>query len=149
MRWLDYPPIWLIAFLALAWGQSWAVPDAGPGAMSWTGPVGGVLVLAGVTLMLLAAPQFVRRRTTVVPHRAPEALITEGIYRFTRNPIYLGDVFILVGLVLRWEAWVSLLLVPVFVWVLEVRFIRPEEARLHHAFGDDFTAYRARVRRWI
>ena len=147
MRWLDYPPIWLIGFLGLAMGQVWLVP--GPSLGSWPNWLGGALVVAGIALMVLAAPQFARLGTTVVPHREPRALITGGIYRYTRNPIYLADVLLLAGFVLRWEAWVSLLLLPVFVWILEVRFIRPEEARLHRAFGDDFNAYRARVRRWV
>ncbi|MBK5928529.1 methyltransferase family protein [Rhodobaculum claviforme] len=150
MRWLDYPPVWLLGFLGLAWGQVWLMP--GPSMQptgTWPGWLGGALVLAGLGLMVLATPQFLRLGTTLVPHRAPRALITGGIYRLSRNPIYLADVLLLAGFVLRWEAWVSLLLVPVFMWVVEVRFIRPEEERLHHAFGDDFNAYRARVRRWI
>ena len=147
MRWLDYPPVWLVAFLGLGWAQVALMPAQGPGA--WPGWLGGALILAGVALMLAAVPQFARAGTTVVPHRAPSALVTGGVYRLSRNPIYLADVLLLAGFFLRWEAWLSLLLVPVFVWVLEVRFIRPEEARLHRAFGDDFSAYCARVRRWI
>ncbi len=147
MRWLDYPPVWLVGFLGLGWAQMAAMPAPSVGAGA--GWLGAVLILLGVGLMLAAVPQFARLGTTVVPHREPTALVTGGVYGLSRNPIYLGDVLLLAGFFLRWEAWLSLLLVPVFVWIIELRFIRPEEARLHRAFGDDFRAYCARVRRWI
>lgn len=146
MRALDYPPVWLAGFLALAWVQDRLVPMGEPGAFLWPGTL---LALAGLALMAAALPEFVRRRTTIVPHRIPSALITGGVYRFTRNPIYLGDALLLVGLVLRWGAWPSLILVPAFVAVITVRFILPEEARLRAAFGKAFDDWCARTRRWI
>lgn len=147
MRHLDYPPVWLIGCLLLARAQA-ALWTPGSGA-PWAFWAGGALVLAGLGLMLAAVPQFLRRGTTVVPHRPPSALVTGGIYRISRNPIYLGDVLLLAGFVLIWGAWPSLVLVPLLAFVLQRRFILPEEARLQAAFGDDFRAYRARVRRWL
>jgi protein-S-isoprenylcysteine O-methyltransferase Ste14 len=146
MRALDYPPVWLAGFVAVAWAQQHWLPVGGPGV--FRGP-GTLLVLAGLALMAAAAVEFLRRRTTIVPHRAPAALITGGVYRFTRNPIYLGDALVLLGLVLRWGAWPSLILVPVFGMVITVRFIRPEEARLRAAFGAAFEDWAALTRRWL
>jgi protein-S-isoprenylcysteine O-methyltransferase Ste14 len=147
MRFLDYPPVWLMGFLGLAWAQSAMLPT--PWGGGWAPVLGGLLALAGAAAMAAALPQFLRARTTLVPHRAPSALITGGIYRLTRNPIYLGDVLILAGLALRWQAFPALLLVPVLMAVLTRRFILPEEARLRAAFGAAFDAWAARTRRWI
>ncbi len=147
MERLDSPPVWLAAFLALAWAQSALLPT--PWAGDWAATAGGVIALIGAGLMLAAIPPFLRARTTVVPHKMPSALVTSGIFRFSRNPIYLGDVLILAGLVIRWQAWPMLLLVPLFVVILTRRFIEPEEARLRAAFGRDFEAWAARTRRWI
>ena len=147
MRWLDYPPVWLVGFLALAWAQSVLMPM--PLGADWPGFVGAGVALAGAGLMLAAALPFLRAGTTVVPHRQPSALVTSGVYRFSRNPIYLGDVLIFAGLAIRWEAWLSLLLLPSLVWVLTRRFIEPEEARLRAGFGPAFEAWAGRVRRWV
>jgi protein-S-isoprenylcysteine O-methyltransferase Ste14 len=147
MRRLDYPPLWLLLFLALAWAQSalWPTPWAG----DWAAAAGGLLALAGAGLMAAAVPPFLRARTTILPHRQPSALVTSGVFRLSRNPIYLGDVLILAGLAIRWQAWPALLLVPVFVRLLTRRFIEPEEARLRAAFGPAFEAWAGRTRRWI
>ena len=147
MRHLDYPPVWLLAALGLAWAQAVVLPVS-PGS-EWLRTTGTGIALAGGALMLLAAPEFLRARTTIVPHRAPDALITGGVYRLSRNPIYLADALILAGLCLRWGAWPSLVLVPLFVAIITRRFILPEEARLHAAFGREYSAYAARVRRWV
>lgn len=151
MQRLDYPPIWLLGFLALGWGlgqvQGWLWPLlALPRAAEWAG---AVLAFAGVVLMVLAAAQFVQRKTTIVPHRVPQALISGGVYRFSRNPIYLADAALLLGLLLYWGIWLALPLVPLFVRVINRRFIRAEEARLRTAFGPEADAYMQRVRRWL
>jgi protein-S-isoprenylcysteine O-methyltransferase Ste14 len=75
-------------------------------------------------------------------------MIRGGIYRLTRNPIYLADALILTGAILRWDA-ASLVLVPVFMAVIQRRFILGEEAGLRTAFGADFERYAAQVRRWL
>lgn len=143
------PPLWLALFLALARAQAALLPG-----LTWHHPaaglLGGLLVVAGLVLLVLAVLRFRQARTSIVPHREAEALITGGIYRLSRNPIYLGDALILAGLCLLWGAWLALaLLVPLFAWLITVRFIRPEERRLARRFGPQFEAYRARVRRWV
>jgi len=151
MQRLDYPPIWLLGFLALGWAlgqvQGWLWPAlALPGAVELSG---AVLALAGLGLMVLAAAQFVRRKTTIVPHRVPQALITGGVYRFSRNPIYLADAALMLGLFLYWGIWLALPLVALFIRVITRRFILAEEARLRAAFGQQAETYMQRVRRWL
>ncbi len=142
---IDLPPVWLIAALVLAWWLASLTPGRVPGARL----IGTTVLLAGIAVMALAVVEFLRARTTIVPRKEPSALVTGGIYRFTRNPIYLGDALILAGLVLRWEAWLALPLIPAFVWVIDRRFVRQEEATLAAAFPEAFAAYATRTRRWI
>ncbi len=146
-QFFDMPPLWLGLFALLAWlsNQIWPVLDLGrPGDLA-----GGLLVLAGLLLMAAAFREFGRHRTSVVPHQEPAALITSGVYRLSRNPIYLADAAILAGLCLIWNALPALLLVPVFMAVITRRFIRPEEERLVRAFGPAFAAWSQRTGRWL
>lgn len=148
LKWVDIPPVWLAVFAALAWVQATRLPlfQPGPAAIAL---LGGMLVGAGLVLIGLAAHAMMQARTTVIPHLAPDALVTSGIFRRTRNPIYLGDTLILAGLMLRWEAWPSLILLPLFVWVITDRFIGPEETRLRDHFGAAFDRYATTTRRWV
>ncbi len=149
MKWLDLPPVWLGGFIAVAWLQarhaSYGLSFGG----AWADFVGGLLIGGGLLLMLLAFSEFRRQRTTTIPHKTPSRLIQSGIFSRTRNPIYLGDTLILAGLVLRLDAVLALPLVPIFVWVIEKRFILPEEDRMRRAFRMDFARYERKVRRWV
>ena len=148
-KWIDLPPIWLVGFLALAWWQS-AHLSMGLGfGGAWADFAGGLLVGGGVLLMVLAFAEFRRARTTIIPHETPSRLIQGGIYRFSRNPIYLGDALILAGLILRWDAVLCLPLIPIFIWIIEKRFIESEEMRMRRTFHAEFATYERKVRRWI
>lgn len=149
MKWLDLPPLWLAGFAALAWLQMRFLPLGLSFGGAWADLLGGLLVGGGILLMLLAFAEFRRQRTTVIPHKTPSRLIQTGIFSRSRNPIYLGDVLILAGLILRFDAPLSLPLVPVFLWLLERRFVRPEEDRMRRAFRMEFARYERKVRRWL
>lgn len=148
MKWLDMPPVWLVGFIALAWVQAQYFAFG----LNFGGAIadllGGILVGGGVLLMLLALAEFRKHRTTIIPHNTPSALIQSGIFSRTRNPIYLGDALLLAGLILRFDAVLSLALVPIFVWVIERRFILPEEGRMRREFKADFARYERKTRRW-
>lgn len=149
MKLLDVPPVWLALFVALAWVQSRYLSfglDFGTG---WADLLGGMLIGGGLLLMVLALSEFRRHATTVNPHGTPERLIQSGIFSRSRNPIYVGDTLILAGLVLRFDAVLALPLIPCFVWLLEKRFILPEEDRLRRLFRADFARYERKVRRWV
>ena len=149
MKELDIPPIWLALAVFLAWLQSsyWPVLAwAGGGPLEF---LGNFMVAAGLFLMALALWEFRKARTTPIPRRDPNAMIESGVFGYTRNPIYLGDALVLAGLILRWEAGPSLILVPLFVMLIDRRFILDEEARLREAFGDAFDSYASKVRRWL
>ena len=149
LKWIDLPPIWLAAMIALAWAQAtWLPLGLGFGG-AWADFAGGILVGGGLILMVLAVHEMCRARTTVIPHREADKLVQSGIFSRCRNPIYLGDMLVLAGLILRLDAVLALPLVPVFLWILEKRFVIPEENRLRRKFRADFARYCQKTRRWI
>ena len=149
MKWIDMPPVWLLGFCTLAWLQAAHLPYG----LGFPGPVfdlaGGLLVGGGLVLIVLAAWQFRRAKTTIIPGEVPARLVTDGIFSKSRNPIYLGDLLILAGLIVRWDAVLSLPLIPIFLWVIERRFVIPEENRMRREFRMEFARYCQATRRWI
>lgn len=144
---LDYPPVWLLGALALARAE---VALIGPAFRLDALTLGGNLLFwAGLVIMGLAALSFLRARSTIVPHETPAKLITGGLYRLSRNPIYLADLLLLGGLALVWGSVLGLVLVPVLARTLTQRFILPEEARLRATFGTEAEAFFTRTRRWV
>ena len=149
MQNIDIPPIWLLGAAILAWLQSRFMP-LGLSLDGWFSDlVSGLLIGGGIVLAILAVIEFRRHKTTVMPHQTPSSMVQTGIFKRSRNPIYLGDVLILAGLILRFDAVLSLVLVPIFVWILERRFILPEEDRLRRTFRAEFARYEQNTRRWI
>jgi protein-S-isoprenylcysteine O-methyltransferase Ste14 len=112
-------------------------------------PLGWLLVGIGLALFGWTLMTFWRHRTTVNPYKAASSLCTGGPFRFSRNPIYVGDWFILAGVsLLLATAW-PLLFAPLIWLTLRYGVIRHEEAHLAAKFGDEYRAYQSRVRRWL
>ena len=103
----------------------------------------------GVLLNLVADRAFKNRHTTVKPFEQPSALITDGVFGWTRNPMYVGFVLILLGLGLLMGSVSPFAVVPVLALSLHVIFIRAEERALEEKFGDRWRTYKREVRRWI
>ncbi|MAB08838.1 MAG: isoprenylcysteine carboxylmethyltransferase family protein [Rhodobacteraceae bacterium] len=148
-KWLDIPSVWLLGALCLAYWQARAMPAGLSFGPVWADLLGGLLVGGGLLVALLALAELRRNRTSFMPHDEAARLVTGGIFRLSRNPIYLGDVLILAGLILFWDAVLSLVLVPIFVWVVEKRFIEKEEYRLKRKFLASYGRYSQQTRRWI
>ena len=146
MQWVDLPPVWLVGFIALAWGQSVLLPVGG---VLPTEPFGFALIGTGAALMVAAVVQIYRAKTTIIPRHDASQLVTGGVFSLSRNPIYLGDALVLAGFALYWGALPSLVLVPVFMWLISWRFIEGEEDKLRQAFGQAFHAYEKETRRWL
>ena len=140
---MDIPPLWLALALAVSWALSllWSVP--GLAGLGW-GLIGagGLLMAAAVVQMLLA-------RTSFIPRRDPQTLVSTGVFRFSRNPIHLADVLILTGAILHWGAMLALPVIPGFISLITQRYILDEEARLRSGFGAAADRYFAQVPRWI
>ena len=103
----------------------------------------------GVILIFLAMRLFVRAKTNAIPFSESTTLVTTGIYRFTRNPMYLGMSLFLAGAALKFGSYGACLPVPLFIWVIHRQFILNEEKFLTGIYGEEFTRYRKKVRRWI
>lgn len=149
LKFVDIPPVWLCAALLIAWLQKTYAPFGLGFGPVWADLLGGLLVGAGLVLIALAAYELRRHRTTIIPHMEAARLVTSGIYSRSRNPIYLADSLILAGMILYWDAVLSLPLIPVFVWLIETRFILDEEKRLRRNFRADFARYEKQTRRWL
>jgi len=100
---------------------------------------------------IAAFVEFFRAHTTVNPHKpeSASALVTSGIYRWTRNPMYLGLSILLLGWAVELGSLVGFLGPVLFVLLIQHVQIRPEERALRARFGEDYARYHARVRRWL
>ena len=110
---------------------------------------GSFLFITGVVLVLWGARSFSRAGTTIKPFQDPSALVTSGPYRYSRNPIYLGLVLALIGIGLLLGTLSPFVVVPVFICLIQQRFIQPEEAALEKTFGSAYGQYKRQVRRWL
>ena len=143
-----YPPVWLLfALLAMyALYRWWPVAVLEYAALKLAGTL---LLLAGLGCMAWAALSFIKADTPVVPFEPSTVLVTTGPYRFTRNPMYLSMVLLLLGGALLMGAVSALLPVIAFAAIIQRRFIIREEAFLTGIFGDAYPQYCQRVRRWL
>lgn len=148
MKALDYPPVWLAGYLVVAWALAQFFPQTVAN-IALLAPVAAVLLVIGVVLNLLAVLAMGRAKTTLVPRRDPSALVTSGIFRLTRNPIYLGDMFFLGAGVFWWGSVSALPLLWLFKRLIERRFIEDEEIKMQAVFGARFDAYVQSTKRWI
>lgn len=148
---LPWPPIIYTAAFALAWVLQEAMPLAAlDGALAIAPKWAGLsLAATGFVLDLLAMSALVRHRTAILPNMGSSALVSSGIFAFTRNPIYLGNTILLIGfaIALRW-GWL-LLAAPLTVIAVSRLAIQREEKHLAARFGEDWRAYASRVRRWL
>lgn len=111
--------------------------------------LGVVLMVMGLTVAGVGRLQFKRSDTTVKPFQESSALVTGGVFSFTRNPMYLGMVFLLTGLAILMGSLTPFLVIPIFAWLIHHRFILREERHLTDQFGQKYIDYTLRVRRWL
>lgn len=142
------PPLYLLGALAgMALLERFVPgPKVVPSALQRLGVVG---ILGGIALSVWGATLFRRTGTTLDPAGEPKALVTEGPFRFTRNPMYLAMTIILGGVAVLLGRLLPLLAIPAFVGLLTARVIRGEEQTLEQTFGEDYRRYRAGVPRWL
>ena len=115
----------------------------------WGRGTGLAPLIAGLACVLWHAYALRRAGTPVRPFEAPICLVQSGLYRYSRNPIYLGLIAMLTGVALLQGTLTPLLMVPAYALLLDRAFVRPEERMLETAFGDDYRQYCRQVRRWL
>ena len=146
---LKIPPLIVGAVIAMSmWLASYTLPEFAYPQLRIVA-MGMGLVGAGITG--LAILSFWRAHTTVNPMKPSSAsfLVTAGIYRFTRNPMYLGMLLLLVGWALYLANVLVVLLLPAFILYMNRFQIKPEERALTDRFGRKYLEYASRVHRWI
>ena len=140
------PPVWLFLALVAMWVANRWLPI-----VEFTSVVarvaGAVLIVAGLGIGTQASRAFKRAGTPVVPFERSTALVTDGLFRYTRNPMYLGMVLVLVGVALLLGSLGAWLPIPAFVAIIHVNFIAGEERFLAELFGDEYLAYKRTTRR--
>jgi protein-S-isoprenylcysteine O-methyltransferase Ste14 len=141
------PPAYYFAILAamLALHFAWPVAQWNLGASRW---LGLPFALAGIVFVVTTVRQF-HSVTTLMPFEQPSALVTGGFFRVSRNPMYTGLLLSIVGAVIMLGSLSPALAIPLFVAVMQRRFIAHEERVLERCFPEAYRDYRRRVRRWL
>lgn len=144
------PPAVALLIACAMWGMSFVAPLlAAPASIRIAAAM--TFALIGAAISLAGVISFRRARTTVNPMKpeSTSALVRSGVYRLTRNPMYLGMLFVLIAwAVFLFSAW-ALLGPAVFVLYMDRFQIGPEERVLSAMFGAEYLAYMSRVRRWL
>ena len=110
---------------------------------------GLVPLVCGIVLNIVADRQFKRNKTTVTPFEKSSTLVTAFPFSFSRNPMYLGITWMLMGCALLLGTVSPLVPAVVFAILMDLRFIRAEERMLAESFGHEWEQYHAQVRRWL
>lgn len=132
--------------MAVLLGWKLRLPIPVPEFVKW---IGLGLSALGFVLGILAVIEFRRVRASSNPKKPAKALVTSGVYRYTRNPIYLGFVLMLIGFPLTLGNYWGIILVLPLVTFMRDMVIKYEEAYLEKEFKNEFTDYCSRVRRWL
>ena len=143
-----HPPLVALLFIIVAYflGRFAPIPVVIPTFLRY---IGLALTVVGFLLGISSLIEFRKAQTTLDPHGSTNQLVTSGIYRFSRNPIYLGFLLSVIGLPLYLHSYWGILMAPVLIFLMNQLVIQHEEAYLGKKFGDRYTNYTSRVRRWL
>ena len=142
------PPVWLTISIAaiLALDHWLPIAQLTP---RMTHVSAWLLLLPGLAFALIPTLSFFKAKTGIIPFSDSSTLIKSGLYRISRNPIYLGMVLILAGLALKLGTLAAWIPVALFAVIIHRQFVLGEEAFLLNIYGDQYRDYMQRVRRWI
>jgi protein-S-isoprenylcysteine O-methyltransferase Ste14 len=142
------PPFVFLAGLAVGFGLEALLPGSSvPDALAWI--LGGVLLLAGLALLFSFERTFTQKKTPANPWRPTTAIATDGPYRLTRNPAYVGMALVYLGIALLSQALWVLVPLPFVLAIIDRGVIAREERYLERKFGQEYLDYKGRVRRWV
>jgi protein-S-isoprenylcysteine O-methyltransferase Ste14 len=144
------PPLVALATALLMWLTSWvARPIDAP--LAWRLGIAAALVALGQSISISGIVAFRRAKTTPNPLKptAASSLVSSGIYRFSRNPMYLGLLLTLLAWAVFLASPAALAFLPLFVLYMNRYQIGPEERVLSSLFGAEYAAYKQKVRRWL
>ncbi len=142
------PPVYLLTSLILIFllDRYLPVQKIITSPLNYSGIVVG---FCGLALAASGVFSFKKAGTTIKPFEPSTVLVTNGPYRFTRNPMYLGMVILLIGVATYLGSLTPYVVVPVFVLIIQECFIKHEEPFLENIFGQGYLDYKDKVRRWL
>jgi protein-S-isoprenylcysteine O-methyltransferase Ste14 len=143
-----HPPVLMAIHLAAALVLGWLVPLPLP-VPKFVNVAGMTMVIVGLVAAFGALRQMIQAHTSPDPHSPTTSVVTTGVYRFTRNPIYVGYLCVLIGIPLIFGNYWGVILSPLQVILFNRLIIQHEEAYLSEKFGQEYLDYKARVWRWI
>ncbi|MBE9044937.1 isoprenylcysteine carboxylmethyltransferase family protein [Pleurocapsales cyanobacterium LEGE 10410] len=142
------PPVWFLLSIISMVGLHLVLPVK----QLFFPPVtylGIIAIAVGIIVLLFCAYLFRQKNTAIEPFQESSYLLREGIFNYSRNPIYLSMIAVLTGLWLYLGSLTPVFVIPVFAWLIQELFIKEEERMLEDKFGEEYREYRATVRRWI
>jgi protein-S-isoprenylcysteine O-methyltransferase Ste14 len=142
-----HPPVLAAALLLGTLALHFVLPEAR--AVGWYQVIGLLVVAGGAGLACFAAALFQARNTTKNPYGEPAAFVAQPPYTRTRNPMYLGIATMLLGMAVFFSSIAMLIAPAVFYAVIDRMVIPREEETMERLFGQDYTDYQNRVRRWL
>ena len=143
-----HPPLVALLFIAIAYflGRFVPLPFLVPPILR---NIGLLLTFIGCLCGIGALLEFRKARTTLDPHGSSKQIVSSGVYRFSRNPIYVGFLMMVVGLPLTSGFYWGIVLAPFYIMMMNRLVIQHEEAYLEKKFGKTYTSYTSQVRRWL
>lgn len=144
------PPIYMLLTASLMWMLNQWLPIVEVIEISWR-PLGYLAISMALVIDGLSLIKFIRSRTSINPMRpeGTEILVVSGMYQYSRNPMYVGLLFLLSGWAILLGSLSPFILLPLFVWTIFTQQIQPEEKILGDKFGAAYVDYKKSVRRWI
>ena len=142
---ITFPPIILLASIVLQVILLFSFPIS----VDLSSLLGLILIFSGVSLVVVSLRFMRKMKTTFIPDGTPEVLISSGPFKFSRNPIYLGMLTILVGVAFLMSSLSAIIIAFVFGTIINFTWIAHEEKKLHELFSEDWENYSSKVRRWI
>ena len=142
-----YPPHYLLV-LSLSMLLIWYFGESSPQNLPLI-IFGLGLIALGFLLAFNSIARFVRAKTGVVPFSESTTLITEGFYKYTRNPMYVGMNSFLLGLLIILNNPINFIFLIIFFFIVRNLFVIKEELQMEQTFGEDYLSYKGRVRRWL
>ena len=142
-----YPPHYLLA-LSLCMLATWFFGETSPQTLPFI-LVGLSLIGFGFLLAFNSISRFIKAKTGVVPFSKSTALITEGFYKYTRNPMYVGMNSFLLGLLIILNNPINFIFLFIFFFIVRNLFVIKEEVQMLETFEEEYIAYKNKVRRWL
>ena len=142
------PPIIALVMIAIIYLSSLIIE---PITFGYQTVISILVVVIGLSCAIPSFRLFAKHKTTISPFTPSEttALVTEGMYRYSRNPMYLGLVLLTIAATIFFGTWLGVVFVVAFIFLLNFLQILPEEEALLDIFGEEYVEYQKKVRRWI